>query len=230
MKDPKTHPKGEEGAALAAALCGRRETVAAKTVLIREKEPVICGGIVLRGRLTLEKTDLHGHRCILDWREAGDLFGIGENDGGLSPVTVTAACASEVLLFDPDALFRLSDRPEANTVLKTLLNAALTQSRRLTARLEDLSERTAERKVLSFLSRFPADKDGWVTVPFDRQEMADLLFLDRSALSGELGRMRRNGLLEFRKNRFRLLTAEERADPAASRQNTAGFGKNGEKT
>lgn len=41
-------------------------------------------------------------------------------------------------------------------------------------------------------------------IPFNRQQMADYLNLDRSALSKELGRMRKDGLISFRKNHFRI--------------------------
>lgn len=42
------------------------------------------------------------------------------------------------------------------------------------------------------------------SIPFDRQQLADYLNLDRSALSRELGRMQEEGLLEYHKNRFKL--------------------------
>ena len=42
-------------------------------------------------------------------------------------------------------------------------------------------------------------------IPFNRQELADFLAVDRSALSRELGKMRREGILDYRKDHFRLL-------------------------
>ena len=48
-----------------------------------------------------------------------------------------------------------------------------------------------------------------IVIPFNRQQMADYLNLERSALSKELGKMRDEGILEFRKNRFRLFRLEE---------------------
>ena len=44
------------------------------------------------------------------------------------------------------------------------------------------------------------------SIPFDRQQLADYLGVDRSALSNELSKLRREGLLTTRKNRFSLLT------------------------
>ena len=43
-----------------------------------------------------------------------------------------------------------------------------------------------------------------ITIPFNRQQLADFLSVDRSAMSNELCKMRKEGLLEFDKNQFRL--------------------------
>ena len=47
------------------------------------------------------------------------------------------------------------------------------------------------------------------TIPFDRQQLADYLNVDRSALSNELSKMQREGLLWTRRNQFELLGEED---------------------
>jgi len=49
-------------------------------------------------------------------------------------------------------------------------------------------------------------------IPFDRQELADYLGVERSALSAEMSRMRKDGIIEYTKNRFRLLSESQRSD------------------
>ena len=44
-----------------------------------------------------------------------------------------------------------------------------------------------------------------VVSPFDRQQLADYLNLDRSALSKELGKMKKDGLIEYHKNTFEIM-------------------------
>ena len=75
----------------------------------------------------------------------------------------------------------------------------------LTGRIEHLSKRTLREKVLSYLSE-QAMMKGCDTfcIPFNRQEFADYLAADRSALSAVLGKLRQEGVLEFQKNRFTL--------------------------
>lgn len=69
-----------------------------------------------------------------------------------------------------------------------------------------MSKRSTREKLLSYLSE-EAKREGCAsfTIPFNRQQLADFLSVDRSAMSNELGKMRDDGLLRFEKNRFELL-------------------------
>ncbi len=67
------------------------------------------------------------------------------------------------------------------------------------------SPKTIRGRLLSYFSQqIPAQGSNKITIPFDRQQLADYLNLDRSALSKELGKMRRDGLLEYHKNTFEI--------------------------
>ena len=71
--------------------------------------------------------------------------------------------------------------------------------------MDYLSRRTIREKLISYLSEEAKKQNSpRITIPFNRQQLADYLSVDRSAMSSELGRMRDEGLLEFEKNRFRL--------------------------
>lgn len=66
--------------------------------------------------------------------------------------------------------------------------------------------RTTREKLIAYLSdEAKKQKSASFTIPFNRQQLADFLSVDRSAMSNELCKMRTEGLLEFEKNRFRLL-------------------------
>ena len=69
-----------------------------------------------------------------------------------------------------------------------------------------MGQPTTRDKVLSYLSA-QARRQGSASfsIPFSRQQLADYLGVDRSGLSAALGRLQREGVLEFRKNRFTLL-------------------------
>jgi CRP-like cAMP-binding protein len=80
----------------------------------------------------------------------------------------------------------------------------------LMRKIEHVTHRTTRKKLLSYLS-FQAGqmKSNIFEIPFNRQELADYLSIDRSAMSSELGRMRDEGLLNFNKHRFELPRHDE---------------------
>ena len=79
----------------------------------------------------------------------------------------------------------------------------------LTEKMRHMARRTTREKLLSYLSA-QALRAGTAEfdIPLDRQQLADFLAVDRSAMSAALGKLRDEGVLEFRKNHFRLLRRE----------------------
>ena len=68
-----------------------------------------------------------------------------------------------------------------------------------------MSKRTTREKLLSYLSdEAKRQNRSSFEIPFNRQQLADFLAVDRSAMSSELGKMRDEGILDFKKNKFIL--------------------------
>lgn len=75
----------------------------------------------------------------------------------------------------------------------------------LTAKIEHLTQKNTRAKLLSYLSAEAVKQQNHTfTIPFNRQELADFLSVERSAMSAELSRMRRDGLIDYTRNRFIL--------------------------
>ena len=73
-------------------------------------------------------------------------------------------------------------------------------------KLGHMSKRSTREKLISYLSeQAKKQSSASFTIPFNRQQLADFLSVDRSAMSNELCKMRDEGLLEFEKNQFKLL-------------------------
>ena len=89
--------------------------------------------------------------------------------------------------------------------MANLVEVLAAKTRQLSRKIAHISQRSIRSKVLSYLS-WEAGRQGkrQFSIPFDRQGMADYLAVDRSALSQELGKMRREGLLDYHKNHFIL--------------------------
>ena len=91
-------------------------------------------------------------------------------------------------------------------VVQNLFFAISEKNRKLVQKIGHMSKRTTREKLISYLSEQAKKQNSAnFTIPFNRQQLADFLSVDRSAMSNELCKMRDEGLLEFEKNKFRLL-------------------------
>ena len=165
-------------------------------------------GIVLSGSVTIENTDLWGNRSILSSIGPGQIF--AETYALCrEPMLVSAVAAepSEILFFHLEALLDPSSSAAAwpAGLTRNLLFLSARKNLTLSGRIFCTTPKTIRERLLVYLSEQSA-KAGSTSfhIPFDRQELADYLNLDRSALSKELGRMKKEGILEFHKNHFIL--------------------------
>ena len=179
--------------------------------ILRAGDRVCELGLVLSGLVHIESVDYWGNRSILGSAAPGDIFAesyavCGEN------LMVSAVAAEDTLVLFADLKRLLAKenalRPWHGKLLYALTQLCARKNLALSSRIFSTTPKTVRGRLLTFLSG-QAVKNGGTdfTVPFDRQQMADYLNLDRSALSKELGKMRDEGMLEFRKNHFRLLGA-----------------------
>ena len=165
--------------------------------------------ILAEGELHIQRDDHWGNRSILGRLAPGDLFGEAyamEREGVLNDVM--AVEDSVVILLDARRVITAcpSACPFHAGVVRNLFSAISEKNRQLVRKLEHLSMRSTREKLMSYLSEEAARQGSdSFTIPFNRQQLADFLALNRSALSNELCRMRQEGLLEFERSHFRLL-------------------------
>ena len=75
----------------------------------------------------------------------------------------------------------------------------------LSRKINDITPKTIRERLISYLSSQAVKQESnYITIPFNRQQLADYLCVDRSAMSNELSKMRRDGLLTFDRNMFKL--------------------------
>ena len=122
-----------------------------------------------------------------------------------SGVYIQASEDCRVLWMRMQALDRLD--PLSHQISLRFLALLTQRTLEMNQRIQILSKRTIQEKLVAFFSLAPGGEDGSFAVNFDRSDMASYLGADRSVLSRELARMRDEGLLRFEKNRFQLLDA-----------------------
>lgn len=171
-------------------------------------------GFVLSGSVMVMKEDFWGNRSILAQIGAGEIFGEAYACMPDVPlgVNVIAAEKAQILFLSSERIVS-SGNPSEKLSLRLIQNfiSILAQKNfMLTEKMEFLTKRSIREKVMSYLSA-QSQKQGKEEfyIPFSRQELADYLSVDRSALSSELGRLKAEGALDFQKNHFWLYRTEE---------------------
>ena len=171
-------------------------------------------GFVLEGCVTIIKEDCWGNSTILSQAVSGQLFGevyaciLGET----MQVSVTASTDTQVLFLKVQKMLHTcsSTCPFHTRLIQNLLSVIAHKTLELTRKMEHLSRRTTRGKLLSYLSvQALTAGSNQFAIPFTRQELADYLTVDRSAMSHELCKLRDEGILSFHKNQFTLLRTEE---------------------
>lgn len=167
-------------------------------------------GIVCQGEVQAERVDYDGNRTIVSNATAGDLFAEAFACAEVEqlPVSVIAAEDTSVLLFDCRRITKSCCNACAfhQQMIFNLLKITAQKSIRLHQRAEIISHRTTRDKLMAYLNlRAKEVGSRTFTVPYDRQELADFLEVDRSGLSSEISKLRREGLLNSTKNEFELL-------------------------
>ncbi|MDR0718148.1 MAG: Crp/Fnr family transcriptional regulator [Treponema sp.] len=166
-------------------------------------------GLLLSGRLLIIHEDFWGNRNIVEHIQASNIFGAAYvfSDIGRFPVTLQSTENSEVLLFSGKKLsMTCSSACIFHTqIIANMLNILSQNNITLVKTLDHISRRSTREKLLSYFSACAFNsKSAKFTIPFDRQELADYLAVERSSMSAELGRMKKDGLLEYHKNQFFL--------------------------
>lgn len=193
---------------LLACMSARDVPVMKGGAVFRAGDPVQTIGIVTAGVLQIVKEDPDGHQHILAELTPPALFGEAFVCAGVaeSPVTVMVAESGSVLLLHYRKLITSCANacPFHTKLIENMLALLAEKNIFLNKKLELLSQRTIRGRLLLFFELY-SKGDGAFTVPFSRAEMADFLCVERSALSAELSKMRKDGLLKFRKNEFEWL-------------------------
>ncbi len=173
-------------------------------------DPARSVGILLEGAAQAVRDDITGNRHILAAIEPSDVFGesyaAAETEN--LPITVIAMRDSKAFLLPYARITRGCSNACSfhMKLLENFLGILAQKNIQLNQKIEHLSKRTTREKVLSYLMEQAQRQGGkYFRVPFNRQELADYLMVDRSALSSELSKLRADGILEYYKSEFKLL-------------------------
>lgn len=177
--------------------------------ILRTGDTVESIGLVLSGSVLVVQEDIWGNRSILSKVGVGQAFAstVACSVGAMLESNVVAESAATVMFLNVKRILTVcsSACEHHSRIVRNLLGELAEKNLRLNEKLGHMNHRTTRRKLLSYLSA-ESRKHGSLEfdIPFTRQQLADYLAVERSGLSIELGKMRDDGILEFRKNHFVL--------------------------
>ena len=205
----------EELEGLLGCLGARERAYEKGQVILAEGDKADRMGLLLEGSAQVIREDYDGNRSIVTWLGPGDLFAEAFACAGLAamPVSVVAAEDSRALLVEAHRIFHTCSHACAfhQQLIFNLMKILADKNLMCNRKIEMISRRTTREKLMTYL-KLEAKRKGSASfcIPFSRQELADYLEVDRSGLSAEISKLRREGVLECSRNHFELLGEEEK--------------------
>ncbi len=202
--------KDEEIEALLSCLQAKLECFKRGEYVLRRGEYHKYITVLLEGKLHVQHDDYWGNRSIISVVGVGEMFGEAYAAPGSEALVndVVALEDSVVVYLDINRVLSVcSNSCRFHTLIVANLFFAISEkNRRLVGKLGHMSKRSTREKLLSYLSEQAGRHNSSIfDIPFNRQQLADYLSVDRSAMSNELCKMRDEGLIVFEKNKFTLL-------------------------
>ncbi len=181
-----------------------------KYTIFAEGTPAKYIGIVLSGSAQIVQIDYYGNRSILSDVQPSEVFAeaFACAETGSIPITVIANEPSEIMLIDSGHILHTCSNNCAfhRQLIFNLMKDLASKTIMFHQRIEITSKRSTREKLMTYLMlRAKSAKSNSFDIPFDRQELADYLEVDRSGLSAEISKMRKEGIIENQKNHFILL-------------------------
>lgn len=167
-------------------------------------------GVVLEGEVRFTRTDYYGNRSIVAAVKASQVFGetFACAEVQSLPVDIMAAADSILLMIDVRRIISTCCNACTfhNRIIYNLMKQTAAKNLMFHRKLEITSKRTTRDKLMTYLLMTAKEQgSSCFEIPYDRQELADYLEVDRSGLSAEISKLRREGVLTAEKNRFTLL-------------------------
>lgn len=201
----------EDLSAVLSCLNAAKKDYAKGEYLLLAGEPTKAMGLLLEGSLLITQEDIWGNSNLMGKAKPGDIFAeaFACSFGTQLNVNVMAQQNCTVLWLEVPRLLSGCSAACAHhqKMAQNLLSELANKNRALNARLTHMGKRTTKEKLLSYLSaEAQRNASNCFSIPFNRQQLADYLSVERSAMSLELCKLRDEGILSFDKNNFVLHT------------------------
>jgi len=182
-----------------------------RTLLFCSGDQVPCLGLVLEGCVEIFLSTSEGNAALISQSGPGELFGQAMAVAGISDhaFEIYALEGTKILfLYVPEfTSMKNCGCTHRFQVMENLMKLVATENMSLMAKIRILTQGTLRKKLLLYFSVLSKEqRSRTVRLPFGRDKLAFYLCSDRSAVSRELGRMKKDGLISYTRNEITLLT------------------------
>lgn len=189
---------------------GAREASYKKgAILINSGDSINEFGVIMSGVVQVSCDDINGNRMIMATVSKGEIFGesLAVTGAKESPICAEAAEEAYVVWLNAEPIRKnCADNPLHTKIVANFISAIAHKCLSMNDRVQILSKKTIREKVITYLSQLAEHKRRTeFNLPLDRQDMANYLGVERSALSRELSKMAAEGIISYHKNYFKIL-------------------------
>ncbi|MBP3206914.1 MAG: Crp/Fnr family transcriptional regulator [Campylobacter sp.] len=186
----------------------KKQNFAKDEIIFRCGDTISQIGLVLSGSVNIVVNFLRGNSNIFGHIRSGDIFGANYALSAKELICdVVTAEQSEILFLDMKKILTSCEKncPYHHKIIYNLFKISSLKSIKMSMRMTHTAPKTIRERLLSYFGeQAMLNSSSSFSVPFSRSALADYLGVDRSAMSNELSKMARDGLISYNKNEFSL--------------------------
>ena len=195
--------------AMLACLKAEKKDFPKEAFVLRAGDTAESIGLVLTGTVLVIQEDIWGNRNILSKAGPGQTFAAAYACAPGSRLNMSVVAETPITVLFLNVKRILTVCPSAcsyhNRIIRNLLGELAGKNLQFSEKLTHVGQRSTRSKIMSYLSAEALRLGTYeLDIPFSRQQLADYLGVERSGLSQELGKMKKDGLLDYRKSHFVL--------------------------
>lgn len=163
-------------------------------------------GIILQGNLEIHKPFSSGKIVTINHFKAGNIFGEALVFSGehIYPATIVSSVDSQIMYIKREDIVHMMTLD--SRIIDNFMGVLSDRILMLNNRITNLSFDTLRKKITNIiLLEYGRQKSPYLTLPYSRKKMAELLNIPRPSLSRELINMREDGLIDFYRNKIKIL-------------------------
>lgn len=200
----------EELKSMLQCLDGTEKEYSKSEIVFFAGESIDSIGLVLSGSVNIEYDDIWGNKTILGRAEVGQIFGEAYACRPSEPLMINAVASEKcTILFLKISRLTTTCQNSCtchNRLIQNLLNILSLKNLNLSRRSLHITSKSIRGRLLSYLSEQAKERgSASFSIPYNRQQLADYLGVDRSALSNELSKMQQEGLISYDRNSFTII-------------------------